>query len=187
MSKLEVDAIEPQSGTTLTLGASGDTINVAAGATNNLGITMADQWRLTVNKTDNTDITANLERVDDTGFGYIGGGMTESSGIFTFPETGIYLILINIRFEIIADDNAVVQIQTTTDNSTYTEVAKAIDSGDGSSSGAGQGVGQCYFDVTDTSTHKVKFHVDSLAAGSYVVGQSIVNDTAFSFIRLGDT
>jgi CRISPR/Cas system-associated endonuclease Cas1 len=29
MSKIEVDAIEPQSGTTLTLGASGDTINLA--------------------------------------------------------------------------------------------------------------------------------------------------------------
>jgi hypothetical protein len=32
MSKLEVDAIEPQSGTTLTLGASGDTVTVASGA-----------------------------------------------------------------------------------------------------------------------------------------------------------
>ena len=33
MSKLEVDAIEPQSGTTLTLGANGDTVNIASGAT----------------------------------------------------------------------------------------------------------------------------------------------------------
>jgi putative alpha-1,2-mannosidase len=33
MSKLEVDAIEPQSGTTLTLGGSGDTIVVGSGAT----------------------------------------------------------------------------------------------------------------------------------------------------------
>ena len=32
MSKLEVDAIEPQSGTTLTLGASGDAVNIASGA-----------------------------------------------------------------------------------------------------------------------------------------------------------
>jgi hypothetical protein len=30
MSKLEVDAIEPQSGTTLTLGASGDSVNIAS-------------------------------------------------------------------------------------------------------------------------------------------------------------
>ena len=33
MSKIEVDAVEPQSGTDLTIGASGDTITVPAGAT----------------------------------------------------------------------------------------------------------------------------------------------------------
>jgi trimeric autotransporter adhesin len=33
MSKLEVDAIEPQSGTTLTIGASGDSVNLGSGAT----------------------------------------------------------------------------------------------------------------------------------------------------------
>ena len=33
MSKIEVDAIEPQSGTTLTVGASGDTITIPSGAT----------------------------------------------------------------------------------------------------------------------------------------------------------
>ena len=33
MSKIEVDAIEPQSGTSLTLGASGDTLTVPSGAT----------------------------------------------------------------------------------------------------------------------------------------------------------
>jgi hypothetical protein len=32
MSKIEVNAVEPQSGTTLTLGASGDTVALAAGA-----------------------------------------------------------------------------------------------------------------------------------------------------------
>ena len=32
MSKLEVDAVEPQSGTSLTLGASGDTITIPSGA-----------------------------------------------------------------------------------------------------------------------------------------------------------
>ena len=32
MSKIEVNAIEPQCGTTLTLGASGDTVTLASGA-----------------------------------------------------------------------------------------------------------------------------------------------------------
>ena len=79
MSKIEVDAIEPQSRTTLTLGASGDTVNVAAGATNNLGITMADSWRLSAAYTSGTgqnDITSNWERNDNSGTGFIGTGMT---------------------------------------------------------------------------------------------------------------
>jgi hypothetical protein len=33
MSKIEVDTIEPQSGTSLTIGASGDTITIPSGAT----------------------------------------------------------------------------------------------------------------------------------------------------------
>jgi hypothetical protein len=33
LSKIEVDTVEPQSGTSLTLGASGDTITIPAGAT----------------------------------------------------------------------------------------------------------------------------------------------------------
>jgi hypothetical protein len=36
MSKIEVNAVEPQSGTTLTLGASGDTVALAAGALHQL-------------------------------------------------------------------------------------------------------------------------------------------------------
>ena len=32
MSKIEVNAVEPQCGTTLTLGASGDTVTLGAGA-----------------------------------------------------------------------------------------------------------------------------------------------------------
>ena len=33
MSKIEVNAVEPQCGTTLTLGASGDTVQLGSGAT----------------------------------------------------------------------------------------------------------------------------------------------------------
>ena len=102
-SILKVDTIQDQSGNniinesadTITIGASGDTINVVGTLQNNgnnaVGITEAYQWRLTADKTDNSDITANLER-NDTNFSVIGSGMSESSGIFTFPQTGIYLI-----------------------------------------------------------------------------------------------
>src|SRR6056300_855407 len=58
------------------------------------GITMADQWRITADTNSGTDadITTNWERADDPAWGGIGTGLTESSGIFSFPQTGIYLI-----------------------------------------------------------------------------------------------
>ena len=49
-------------------------------------------------------ITANLERVDNATFGKIGTGMTESSGVFTFPSTGIYLVTSNMQFLMMTDE-----------------------------------------------------------------------------------
>ena len=99
---LKVDTIQDTSGNniinessdTITIGASGDTITIPAGATitnsgtaTGFGITEADQWRITANHSGVADITANWERVDTDGFNHIGTGMSESSGIFTFPAT----------------------------------------------------------------------------------------------------
>ena len=56
------------------------------------GITEFDMWRITTTFADSAvPITSNWERVDTT-FDKIGTGMTESSGVFSFPSTGKYLI-----------------------------------------------------------------------------------------------
>jgi hypothetical protein len=60
MSKIEVNAIEPQSGTTLTIGASGDTVALAAGATSTgFGATYngAVNWSSTIYSTDFTAVS----------------------------------------------------------------------------------------------------------------------------------
>ena len=130
---LKVDTIQDTSGNniinessdTITIGASGDTIALAGTTVTGItqGITMADQWRLTANNTTNADISSNLERVDDASSAKIGTGMSESSGIFTFPYTGLYLVRYNILGEAIANDNILGSIKTTTNNSSYDEVA----------------------------------------------------------------
>jgi hypothetical protein len=61
MSKIEVDAIEPQSGTTLTIGASGDSVNIASGATitdfTSTGIDdNATSTAITINSSENVGI-----------------------------------------------------------------------------------------------------------------------------------
>tara|TARA_R110000765_G_scaffold329969_1_gene420744 strand:+ start:993 stop:1586 length:594 start_codon:yes stop_codon:yes gene_type:complete len=192
---LKVDTIQDTAGNniinessnTITIGKSGDAVNLASGATNNLGITMADQWRLTANNTTNADISSNLERVDDASSAKIGTGMSESSGIFTFPSTGLYLVRHNILGEAIANDNILGSIKTTRDNSSYDEVAVGYFSGDGSSTGSGSSSTECFFNVTNTSTHKVRFNIASIDGGSAVFGNTGENLTFFTFIRLGDS
>jgi hypothetical protein len=191
---LKVDTIQDTSGNniinenagTITIGKSGDTVNLASGATNNLGITEADQWRLTAAKDSDGDITANLER-NDTDSAYIGTGMTESSGIFTFPSTGLYWIVVNARIVNGADDNQFnVNIFVTTDNSTYTNRG-VLSAGDNEAGETRTSVAQnIFFNVTNTTTHKVKFNINSLGSG-FVSGQTDQNDTTFTFIRLGDS
>ena len=57
------------------------------------GITEYDIWRISSGFTgDANPVTSNLERCDDTGFEKIGTGMSESSGVFTFPSTGKYIV-----------------------------------------------------------------------------------------------
>ena len=69
------------------------------------GLTMADHWRITNNGTLNTDTTSQLndsiavawERADTNSPGFIGTGMSEDNGVFTFPSTGIYQIIGNLQ------------------------------------------------------------------------------------------
>ena len=121
-----------ESSNTITIGASGDTTNIVGTLQNNGaavgGLSMADQWRLTANATGaSADITSNWERNDSTGFGQLGTGMTESSGIFTFPSTGIYLV----RFFLNDTGgssflSSYSRLYVTTNNSSYTEVARGV-------------------------------------------------------------
>jgi hypothetical protein len=145
----------------LLLVRAGDTVNVASGATNNLGITEADQWRLTADKTDNSDITANLER-NDTNFSVIGSGMSESSGIFTFPQTGIYLITAQGRW--LSNGSASLYmgiiIKMTTDNSSYVNVSSAYESA--STNAYANTYINSIVDITNTTTHKFKFATDAV-------------------------
>ena len=152
------------------------------------GILEFDQWYLTSNKTDNTDISANLIRNNLTGAASpIGSGMTLSSGVFTFPSTGKYLVIVQGIFSTNGSDNCEIGTKVTTDNSSYTKVVIASDGNNGSGTKQGSGTSFYFLDVTDTSQVKVKFTVDSLESGSNVQGSSSFLKSNFVFIRIGDT
>ena len=61
------------------------------------GITEQDMYRITSDasnpsNTNSGRLLSNWERVDTRGFAQLGTGISQSSGIFSFPSTGHYLI-----------------------------------------------------------------------------------------------
>ena len=152
------------------------------------GITQADQWRLTASITTNTDpISSNLERVDDASFAKIGTGMSVSSGYWSFPTTGLYMITTDVGCSCNGDDNVRLDVFATTNNSSYDLLAYAFGGGDSSGTVDNTACTTNYVNVTDTSNVKVKFGAGSIGGGSAVQGNTDYNYTSFTFIRLGDS
>ena len=156
------------------------------------GITMAQQWRVSANFTGSQEpITSNLEIADTYGYGTLGSNMTESSGIFSFPSTGYYLIrtdhTINNpgNFERVASMN----VFTTTDNSNYNQsVQSCISVTPSGGVNTVQSASSTFiFDVTNTTTHKIQFQVNVISGATVTRGDTNMNETTFTFIRLGDT
>ena len=188
-SILKVDQLQDSGGNAIITSNGSGTITVNSQPFKN-GITEADQWRLTTNIVGggSGDINANLERVDDATFAKIGTGMTESSGIFTFPATGIWSIEAFCSFiDVGGDTSCEVATQVTTDNSTYNNAASAIFGENDADTNRGVTCSKFIFDVTNTSTHKCLFRQVSFAGGTSLNGDSTLNRTYFIFTRLGDT
>ena len=159
------------------------------------GITVADNWRLTTSFTGDADpIASNWERTDDATFGYIGSGMSQSSGIFTFPSTGIYRVAFTFAVysaNSSGDDRAPsARIRVSSDSgSSYDDVAQTHNfvTTISSSFTHNQGTTSTFVDVTNASNFRVKFSVTVINANTSTFGQSDKNQTFAEFIRLGDT
>ena len=150
-----------------------------------------DMWRLHNPTSDgaNADITANLERCDDASFSKIGTGMTESSGIFTFPRTGVYKVTVQALVDARdGDGTAEVQTNVTINNSAYDITAIAVGGDDAGTNGVQVSCySQCLINCTNTSNVKVKFTTSSFGSSSHLEGSSDQNNTSFCFERLGDS
>jgi len=152
---------------------------------------MTDQWRITsdtdAGNSTETFITSNWARMSGDGYGTLGTGMSESSGVFTFPSTGIYLILAQFDWgNSSSKSNCYGYISVTQDNSDYSDASIALTRIADDNNNA-----TCYchhtFDVTDTSTHKVMMKVYVNNANTNLLGSSSRYESGFIFIRLGDT
>ena len=153
-------------------------------------ITMIDQWRITANLTTGVGaefITANWERSDTTNAGLVGSAMTESSGVFTFPSTGIYLIMAGCYYieGTSGASFAGLNITTTHNNSSYTDRVQTYGHVYNASEHISIGLNY-FFDVIDTSTHKFKLEAETQSA-STLAGDTSKDRTWVRFIKFGDT
>ena len=160
------------------------------------GITEVDMWRVNTTTSisgGSMDITANWERCD-TNFEKIGTGLTESSGVFTFPSTGKYLTCYDITFKTTATTAyAGIYLYLSTDGgsnfshivaNTNTQIYSAGALSLGNASGCG------VIDVTDASQFKWKLNIDyqNPSSGSPAIyAHTDRNRSYIHIIRLGDT
>ena len=163
------------------------------------GITMYDTYHLTSNTNIDSNVyylDSNFSRATGTGFGRIdlnGNGMTKSGQHFSFPATGLY----EIRFLGIAYSNNTsryinfgIMFNTAgTADSDYVAAAQAtsaIPNDDALAYATGSAV--FLFDVTNTSTHHVRFWTN-VESSSTLQGTALSNGirTSAIFKRIGDT
>ena len=156
------------------------------------GLAEADMWRInaTVNMATagaNTDITASWERADTDGFAVLGTGLTESSGIFSFPSTGYWYI--NSSFYLNSDNAAdnftSIALFTTLDKSSYGAAGHSAGHFPATADNI-QLSNSFILDVTNTTNVKFKW-VYYAGATNNIIGDSGRQDSGFTCIKLADT
>jgi len=153
------------------------------------GITMADAWRVSATNTFSGSgfITANWEQVDTDSGGTIGTAMSQASGVFSFPATGIYLV--QAQLNVIPDGVRTYtggQIYVTVNNSAYDVAADAYQHTTTNTEQYCSVYMSFTLDVTNTTNVKVKMRFNAEGSAD-VVGHTSRTYTGMTFIRLGDT
>jgi hypothetical protein len=156
---------------------------------------LADIWRSTTSHQGNTTPLVNWERPDTGNQGYV-AGMSESSGVFSFPKTGLYLVQFFAQMYLhnstATSQRNTAGIQLTTNNSSFSTASQGhvhFGGGGYSTSIDTQATSACaiIFDITDTGNQKVRFFFGAGQGGEYVRGDSSTNETYATFQLLGDT
>ena len=152
------------------------------------GITALNVWYLTSSFSGNADPMVNWAKYDlDNNTAGFGSDMTESSGVWTFPSTGFWEIRCSAYLYNNGNASAgsvAMSAYFTVDGSNYDASGnKRSYSNLPSSSGYwySQNINIHYFDVTDTSTHKMKLRMEGAPPNVNNGG------TMVQFIRLADT
>lgn len=158
------------------------------------GITDFDAWSMNANHT-TADVIPGSKFSRSIGTlqgGYKGTGMSVNSttGVWTFPTTGLWFVQAAVIF-VMGSSDRFVEITTSSSNdnfSTEDKITATEGAGNNTSNTAGGSVlATLILDITDTSNDKIKFNCGSFSSGTYARGSTSHDFSKFTFIRLGDT
>jgi len=153
----------------------------------------ADIWRTTANftMTSGVNTMTNWERADTNDDGVPQGtGMSHSSGIFSFAQTGVYLIQMTLSFQIGSSSSTYSggYISVTTDDSNYNGSSYSYQSNQHGGTGSYyMMMTQTIFDVQNISTHKVKTFYENAVTNGTLMGSTNNNVSSIYFLRIGNT
>ena len=153
-----------------------------------------DMWVLASDLTGTqAPITANFARPTTSALAqYIGTGMSQSSGVFTFPNTGKWLVKFkcNIKGNNLVEVYGRIIIELTVDGGSNWVVGSR---GNGNMHNSGgtwnyeMGFAECMIDVTSTSNVKVRFATLFSNSSTKIAAWDANAETSVSFMKLGAT
>ena len=218
MSKIYVDAVEPEGVTTdLTLGdvGGGDkvvvpgTIKISGGSpgadkvlTSDAdgdgswevlpagGLSQYSVWLMDTTFTGSADPMTNWTEAS-LGYERIGTVMGESSGVFTVPETGKWEIHLFANGSGAAwptsTGNSYHIAYSTNSGVSFSDLSRAERWGYGGAYEQSSSASMVFFDVTNTSTHQIRFRAYARTGTNITGGSSTGSSTYAVFKKLGAT
>ena len=149
-----------------------------------------DVWRITSNFTTDAATITGWERTDNATFAYAGTGMSESSGVFTFPSTGLWKVTPQIEIVTSNSDTIVtVDSQVSSDSgSNYDRTSYFNIRGTASDPNGGAAMTRSTLvNVTNASTFRFKLVTGSLGSSSNIAGNTDYDRTSIMFERITDS
>ena len=168
----------------------GDNTFASAGGTN-----VIDQWRITSNISltggVGVNITTNWERVDTCSPALLGTGMSESSGIFTFPQTGLWEIDLQFTYNNTTGDTRYIftTLLLATDGVNFNVSPLVITPHVARSEGDSTitvAYGSYILDVTNAVNFKIKIKANP-SSNILLNGDTSSTRSGIIFKRIGDT
>lgn len=145
---------------------------------------MVDMWRLTTSFSTNSAVVTGWEQPDHALHSNVGLSMSESSGVFTFPRTGLYRVTgVFFMTGASGDTSYGVVMQGCTNGSSFGAIADGFENSNANSNL----VVTDLVNITDTANRKIRFVTSGLNSGTSVGGETNRNRTSVTFERLADS